>query len=67
MIDSKEYRTWVRAVTKLSTATNLMDDVTFLGIDPGMREECRGIWDRMDRLKHRMVRKVEEMEKEMEG
>lgn len=66
MTDIKEHRAWVRAVTKLSAATSLMDDVAFLGIDPNIQAECREIWNRMDSLKHRMVHRIEEMESELE-
>lgn len=64
MTDIREYRAWVRAVTKLSTATSLMDDVTFLGIDPNIQTECGEIWNRMDKLKSEMVRRIEQMEEE---
>ncbi len=64
MTDMREYRAWVRAVTKLSTATSLMDDVVFLGIDPSIQAECREIWNRMDELKSKMVRRIEQMEAE---
>lgn len=64
MTDIKEYRAWVRAVTKLSTATSLMDDVAFLGIDQDIKTECREIWNRMYDLKSKMVRKIEQIEGE---
>lgn len=62
MTDKREYRTWVRAVTKLSTATSLMGDVGFLCIDSSIHAECREIWNRMDKLKSEMVRRIEQME-----
>lgn len=66
MTDIKEHRAWVRAVTKLSTATSLMYDVAFLGIDPNIQAECGEIWNSMDSLKHRMLHRIEEMESELE-
>lgn len=62
MTDIKEHRAWVRAVTKLSIATCLMDDVVFLGIDPNIQAECREIWNRMDEIEFEMVRRIEQME-----
>ena len=62
MTDMREYRAWVGAVTSLSNAIRLMDNVAFLGIGPDMRAECKEIWDRMDDLKSEMVRRIEQME-----
>ena len=62
MTDMREYRAWVRAVTKLSTAVNLMERIGFLGMDPNIRAECEEIWDRMDELKSEMMRRIEQME-----
>ena len=64
MTDMKEYRAWVRALTKLSTATSLMENVGFLGMDPNIQSECREIWIRMDELRSEMMRKIEQMEDE---
>lgn len=66
MTNIKEHRAWVRAVTKMSDARKAMDEIPFLGIDPDYQRECREIWDRIDHLTHLMVRRVEEMEKELE-
>jgi len=66
MTSIKEYRAWIRAVTRLSVAASAMDGVPFLGIGPEFREECKEIWDKIDDLKHKMESKVEEIENEME-
>jgi len=62
MTDIREYRAWVRALTELSTAIQIMDNVPFLGMGPEVRAECKDIWDRMDELKSKMVRRIEQME-----
>lgn len=64
MTDMREYREWVRAVTKLSTATSLMNDVVFLCIDPSIQAECSEILNRMYELRSEMVRRTEQMEVE---
>lgn len=64
MTDIRRYRAWVRAMTKLSTATSLMIDVVIIGVDPNIQAECREIWNRMDEIKSEMERKIEQMEVE---
>ena len=64
MTELREYRAWVRAATRLSSALQMMDGVPFLGIGPDIRAECKEIWDKMDDLKGKIESKIEEMEKE---
>ena len=66
MNDIREYRAWVRALTRISEARNIMDNVQFLGLDPDIRKECEEIWIRLDELSGRMSIRIEAMEKEME-
>lgn len=66
MTDLIEHRAWVRAVTRISAARNIIDDVPFLGLDNDIRKECEEIWNRLDALTHRMVKRIEAMEQESE-
>ena len=61
-----EHRAWVRAVTRISDARNIMDNVQFLGLDNDIRKECEEIWNRLDTLSNRMMDRIREMEKEDE-
>ena len=63
MTDLIEHRAWVRAVTRISDARNIIDNVQFLGLDPDIRKECEDIWNRLDALSRRMVKRIEEMER----
>ena len=64
MTDLIEHRAWVRAVTRISDARNIMDNVQFLGLDPDIRKECEEIWNRLDELSGRMMARIKEMEME---
>lgn len=66
MTDIREYRAWIRALTKLSDASIMMENTPFLGIDPDIKRELNEIWNKMDGLKHRMVRRIEDMEFDLE-
>lgn len=66
MTDLIEHRAWVRAVTRISDARNIMDNVQFSRLDPDIRKECEDIWNRLDELSDRMMKRIEAMEKEGE-